>query len=75
MDNVFDKKDAEATFVEMEKIFYGKSFDEYLAEFDKTGIAEPVEPKTTGNVSHYGETQYGRPQFPTGQRELRPWTG
>ena len=70
VDDVFDQKDAEAAFVEMEKIFYGKSFDEYLAEFDETGVTEPVEPKTTGAISHYGETQYGRPQFPAGIEAL-----
>ena len=70
VDDVFDPKDAEAAFVEMEKIFYGKSFDEYLAEFDETGVAGLVEPKTTGAISHYGETRYGRPQFPTGIEAL-----
>ncbi|HHZ90710.1 TPA: hypothetical protein EYN65_09305, partial [Candidatus Poribacteria bacterium] len=70
VDDVFDKKDVEAAFIEMEKIFYGESFKEYLARSDKNGIAKPVEPKTTGAVSHYGATQYGRPQFPTGIEAL-----
>lgn len=70
VDGVFDTKEVEAALAEMEKIFYGKSFDAYLAEFDKTGVAKPVQPKTTGAVSHYGVTQYGRPQFPTGIEAL-----
>ena len=42
VDDVFDKKDVEAAFIEMEKIFYGESFKEYLARSDKNGIAKPV---------------------------------
>ena len=55
-----------AALNDMEKIFYGKSYAEYLAESDSTGEADPVEPTVTNVVAHYGDTEYGRAQFPTG---------
>ena len=32
VEDVFDKKDVEAARIEMEKIFYGTSFEDYLAK-------------------------------------------
>ena len=63
--DLFDP-DAMATALrDMEHIFYGKSFTEYLAELDKTGKADSVEPTVTNVVAHYGDTEHGRAQFPT----------
>ena len=66
VEDVFDKKDVEAARVEMEKIFYGTSFEDYLAKLDATGEAESTDPTSTAAVPHYGETKHGRAQFPTG---------
>ena len=66
MEDVFDKKDVEAARVEMEKVFYGTSFEDYLAKSDATGEAESTDPTRNRGSPHYGETEHGRPQFPTG---------
>ena len=66
VEDLFDAKEMTAALNDMEHIFYGKSYVEYLAELDNTGITDSVEPTVTNSVAHYGDTKYGRAQFPTG---------
>ena len=66
VEDLFDSEEITAALNDMEQIFYGKSYAEYLKELDKTGIADSVEPTVTNVVAHYGDTEYGRAQFPTG---------
>ena len=68
--DLFDPQEMEAALAEMEQIFYGKSFAEYMAEFDATEEAKSIEPVPTKAVSHYGDTEFGRAQFPTGADAL-----
>ena len=68
--NLFDPQEMEAALAEMERIFYGKSFAEYMAEFDTTQEAKSIEPVPTKAVPHYGDTEFGRAQFPTGADAL-----
>ncbi len=70
VDDVFNPEEMSAALRDMEKIFYGNSFDEFLAEFDRSGKADSVEPSATHSVTHYGDTPYGRTQFPTGYDAL-----
>ena len=70
VEDVFDPEEMSAALRDMEKIFYGNSFAEFLAEFDRTGKADSVEPSATHSVTHYGDTPYGRTQFPTGYDAL-----
>ncbi len=66
VEDLFDAKEMTAALNDMEHIFYGKSYVEYLEELDNTGITDSVEPTVTNSVAHYGDTKYGRAQFPTG---------
>jgi len=66
VEDLFDAKEMTAALNDMEHIFYGKSYVEYLEELDNTGITDSVEPTVTNSVGHYGDTKYGRAQFPTG---------
>ena len=66
VEDLFDSEEITVALNDMEQIFYGKSYAEYLKELDKTGIADSVEPTVTTVVAHYGDTEYGRAQFPTG---------
>ena len=66
IEDLFDPEEMTAALNDMEKIFYGKSYAEYLIELDKTGQANSVEPTVTNAVAHYGDTEHGRAQFPTG---------
>ena len=50
----------------MEQIFHGKSYAEYLKELDNTETADSREPTVIKAVAHFGDTEYGRAQFPTG---------
>ena len=70
VEDVFNPDEMSAALRDMEKIFYGNSFAEFLAEFDSTGKADSVEPSATHSVTHYGDTPYGRTQFPTGYDAL-----
>jgi ectoine hydroxylase-related dioxygenase (phytanoyl-CoA dioxygenase family) len=65
LEDLFDSAEMAAALNNMEHIFYGKSYAEYLAELDRTGKANSVEPTVTNAVAHYGDTEYGRAQFPT----------
>ena len=70
VEGIFDRGEVEEANLEMEKIFYGSTFEEYMARVDATGKAEPVEPRATSGTPHYGETDHGRAQFPTGVKAL-----
>ena len=70
VENLFDPNAIAAALRDMEHIFYGKSFAEYLADLDKTGKADSVEPTVSNVVAHYGDTEHGRAQFPTGHDAL-----
>ncbi len=70
VEGLFPAERMAAALAETEQIFYGKSFAAYLAEFDATGAAPSTEPQSTAAVPHYGETEFGRPQFPTGAPTL-----
>lgn len=63
--DLFDPAEMAAALNDMEHIFYGKPFAEYLAEFDRTGKAPSIEPTVKNASSHYGDTVHGRTQFPT----------
>lgn len=54
----------------MEQIFYGQSFSDYLVKFETGKISGSVEPKPTKFIPHYGETEFGRAQFPSGSETL-----
>ncbi len=62
VEDVFGPKEMEAARIEMERICYGSTFEEYLAATD-AGDGAPV-PVMTGN------TDFGRMQFPTGVESL-----
>ena len=66
VEDLFDPKEMTAALNDMEQIFYGKSYAEYLEELDNVGTADSVEPTVINSVGHYGDTEYGRAQFPTG---------
>jgi len=68
--DLFEPAQMRAALVEMERIFYGNSFAEYMVESDATEQAKSIEPVPTKAVPHYGDTEYGRPQFPTGAEAL-----
>lgn len=55
---------------DMENIFYGKSFAAYLEDSDRKGSATSIEPTVTNASAHYGDTEYGRTQFPTTSEAL-----
>ena len=63
VEDVFDKKDVEAARVEMEKIFYGTSFEDYLAKMDTTGEAETTDPTSTATVPTTAKRNTGAPNF------------
>lgn len=67
---LFDAEQMRAGLAEMEKIFYGKSFADYLAGIDAGATAQSVEPVKTAAVPHYGNTKHGRAQFATGADAL-----
>ena len=58
VEDLFDSEEMSAALRDMEKIFYGNSFAEFLAEYDRTGKADSVEPTATHSVTHYGDTPY-----------------
>ena len=60
--DLFDLRQIQAALAEMETIFYGKSFAEYLADFDQNPA--PVKD------GFHGDTGAGRSQFPTGSAAL-----
>ena len=68
--DLFDSDSMVAALRDMEHIFYGESFAEYLADLDNTGKADSVGPTVTNVVAHYGDTEHGRAQFPTGYDDL-----
>ena len=70
VEDLFNPEEMAAALSDMEQIFYGKSFAEYPAELDRTGKANSVEPTVTTTVGHYGDTEHGRTQFPTGSDSL-----
>ena len=70
VEDLFEPLEVAAALDDMEKVFYGKSYAEYLAEFERTGKGESVEPTVANAVAHYGDTEYGRAQFPTGFEAL-----
>ena len=70
VEDLFKAEEIAAALGAMEQIFYGKPFAQYLAESDRTGKAESVEPTVQTVVAHYGDTEYGRTQFPTGADAL-----
>lgn len=63
--DLFDSEQIKAALAEMDRIFYGKRFEEYLADIDATGEVNSTEPVPTKAVPHYGDTEFGRAQFPT----------
>jgi ectoine hydroxylase-related dioxygenase (phytanoyl-CoA dioxygenase family) len=60
--DLFDSEPMRAALAEMERIFYGKSYAEYLADFDRN--PSPVKD------GFHGDTGEGRSQFPTGSEAL-----
>ena len=70
VERLFDPSQMVEALADMERIFYGSSFGEYLDVFDKTGTAESIEPTVKNPVAHYGDTVHGRTQFPTGSSAL-----
>ena len=68
--DLFSADEVAAALTEMERIFYGRTFDEILADLDRGAKAESAEPVPTAAVPHYGNTQHGRAQFPTGAAAL-----
>ena len=66
VEDLFEPEEMAVALNDMEKIFYGKSYAGYLMELDKTGKVDSVEPTVTNAVAHYGDTEHGRAQFPTG---------
>lgn len=66
VDGLFDPEEMAAALNAMEKLWYGKSYAEYLAEFDRTGKAGTVEPRAIVSIDNNGYTEYGSAQFPTG---------
>jgi len=66
VEDLFDSKEMTAALTDMEQIFYGKSYVEYLEELDNIENTGPVEPTGIKAVAHFGDTEYGRAQFPTG---------
>ena len=70
VEDLFEPVEMAAALDDMEKIFYGKPYAEYLAEFERTGKGKSVEPTVTNAVAHYGDTV--GPNF---QLDLMPWIG
>ncbi len=70
VEDLFAAEEIAAALAAMEQIFYGKSFAQYLADADRTGETPSAEPSIQTAVAHYGDTQYGRTQFPTGAQAL-----
>ena len=70
VEGLFDPAQMAEALADMEHIFYGCSFGEYLNVFDKTGTAASIEPTVKNPVAHYGDTVHGRTQFPTGSSAL-----
>ena len=68
--DLFSPAEVGAALEEMEKIFYGSSFAEHLAALDAGARADSIEPVPTVAVPHYGNTEHGRAQFPTGADAL-----
>src|SRR5205823_3600976 len=60
--DLFDPERMRAALADMERIFYGSSFEEYLAAFDRNpGLVKD---------GFHGETGFGRSQFPCGSEAL-----
>ena len=68
--DLFDLEEMKADLAEMEQIFYGNSFAEYMTELDATGQANAIEPVPTNAVPHYSDTEFGHAQFPAGADAL-----
>ena len=68
--DLFDPNEMKLALRAMEQIFYGQTFTDYLVDFDAGKNTDSVEPKTTKAIPHYGETEFGRAQFPCGVDEL-----
>ena len=68
--NLFSQTEMYAALSAMEQIFYGQSFSDYLVKFETGKISGSVEPKPTKFIPHYGETEFGRAQFPCGSETL-----
>ena len=66
VEDLFDSKEMTVALTDMEQIFYGKSYVEYLEELDNIETTGSVEPTGIKAVAHFGDTEYGRAQFPTG---------
>ena len=66
VEDLFDAEEITTALNDMEQIFYGKPYAAYLKKLDETGEVDAVEPTVTNVVAHYGDTEYGRAQFPTG---------
>ena len=66
VEDLFDSKEMTVALNDMEQIFYGKSYAEYLEELDNVETTDSVEPTGIKAVAHFGDTEYGRAQFPTG---------
>ena len=66
VEDLFDSKEMTVALNDMEQIFYGKSYAEYLEELDNIETTDSVEPTGIKAVAHFGDTGYGRAQFPTG---------
>ena len=66
VEDLFDSKEMTVALNDMEQIFYGKSYAEYLEELDNIETTDSVEPTGIKAVAHFGDTEYGRAQFPTG---------
>ena len=66
VEDLFDAEEMTTALNDMEQIFYGKPYAAYLKKLDETGEVDAVEPTVTNVVAHYGDTEYGRAQFPTG---------
>src|SRR5262245_4457354 len=60
--DLYSPQEMQAALAEMERIFYGKSFAEYLADSDR-------HPASVKDVFH-GDTGAGRSQFPCGSEAL-----
>ena len=66
VEDLFDSKEMTVALTDMEQIFYGKSYVEYLEELDNIETTGSVEPTGIKAVANFGDTEYGRAQFPTG---------
>lgn len=70
VEDLFTPDEMRLALAEMEAIFYGTSFKNYLQQFDAGKATGSVEPTPSVAVPHYGNTEHGRAQFPTGATAL-----